>query len=70
MSNGNRPELDPAYIISVGNQNDPTLGDMVSYLKDAHDIAVYAKGLNDLDGQSFRAAIRETVIAGKDLFFP
>ena len=28
------PELDPAYMISMGNQNDLTLGDMMSYLKD------------------------------------
>ena len=27
-----RPELDPAYMISVGNQNDLTLGDLVKYL--------------------------------------
>ena len=27
------PELDPAFMISVGNQNDLTLGDMVKYLK-------------------------------------
>lgn len=67
-----RPELDPAYMISVGNQNDLTLGDMVRYLKDAQDIdviAVYAEGFKDLDGLSFSAAVREAVIAGKDLVF-
>ena len=67
-----RPELDPAYMISVGNQNDLTLGDMVRYLKDARDIdviAVYAEGFKDLDGLAFCRAVREAVIAGKDVIF-
>ncbi len=67
-----RPELDPAYMISVGNQNDLTLGDMVRYLKDATDIdviAVYAEGFKDLDGLAFGKAVREAVIAGKDVIF-
>lgn len=65
-----RPELDPAYMISVGNQNDLTLGDMLSYLKDdsAIDaIGVYAEGFQDLDGLVFIRALREAVIAGKDV---
>lgn len=65
-----RPELDPAYMISVGNQNDLTLGDMLSYLKDdpAIDaIGVYAEGFQDLDGLTFIRAVREAVIAGKDV---
>jgi acyl-CoA synthetase (NDP forming) len=67
-----RPELDPAYMISVGNQNDLTLGDMVLYLKDAQDIdviAVYAEGFKDLDGLAFSRAVREAVIARKDVIF-
>jgi acyl-CoA synthetase (NDP forming) len=67
-----RPELDPAYMISVGNQNDLTLGDMVQYLKDAPDIdviAVYAEGFKDLDGLAFSRAVRQAVIAGKDVIF-
>lgn len=67
-----RPELDPAYMISVGNQNDLTLGDMVRYLKDAQDIdviAVYAEGFKDLDGLAFSQAVREAVVAGKDVIF-
>lgn len=65
-----RPELDPAYMISVGNQNDLTLGDMLSYLKDdpAIDaIGVYVEGFQDLDGLAFIRAVREAVIAGKDV---
>ncbi len=64
------PELDPAYMISIGNQNDLTLGDMMSYLKDRDDIdviAVYAEGFKDLDGLSFIMAIKDAVNNGKDV---
>lgn len=67
-----RPELDPAYMISVGNQNDLTLGDMMNYLKDEPQIdviAVYAEGFKDLDGLAFVQAVREAVLAGKDVIF-
>ncbi len=64
------PDLDPAYMISVGNQTDLTLGDMVSYFKDRHDIdviAVYAEGFKDLDGLNFIRSLREAVANGKDV---
>jgi acyl-CoA synthetase (NDP forming) len=67
-----RPELDPAYVISLGNQNDLTLGDMLSYLKDAPGIdviGVYAEGFNDLDGLFFVRALQEAVVSGKDIVF-
>ncbi len=67
-----RPELDPAYMISVGNQNDLTLGDVLQYLKDEPDIAViavYAEGFKDLDGLFFCRAVRTAVKAGKDVIF-
>ncbi|MGD9017691.1 MAG: acetate--CoA ligase family protein [Desulfobacterales bacterium] len=67
-----RPELDPGYMISVGNQNDLTLGDLLSYLKDAPGIdviGVYAEGFNDLDGLFFVRALRDAVISGKDIVF-
>ena len=66
------PELDPAYMISVGNQNDLTLGDMLMYLKDDPDldvIGVYAEGFKDLDGLAFIKAVRDAVIAGKCIVF-
>lgn len=66
------PSLDPAYMVSIGNQNDLTLGDMIHYLKNqpAIDvIAVYAEGFNDLDGLSFVQGVREAVLAGKDVVF-
>lgn len=64
--------LDPAYMISVGNKIDLTLGDVVRYLKDAADIdviVVYAEGFKDLDGLAFSRAVRAAVIAGKDVIF-
>ena len=67
-----RPELDPAYMVSVGNQNDLTLGDLVNYLKDAPEIAViavYAEGFKDLDGLAFSRAVRSAVRSGKDVVF-
>lgn len=66
------PEIDPAYMISVGNQNDLTLGDILRYLKDdpAIDvIGVYAEGFQDLDGLAFATAVRDAVVAGKDVIF-
>ncbi|ABB37269.1 CoA-binding domain-containing protein [Oleidesulfovibrio alaskensis G20] len=66
------PELKPAYMISMGNQTDLTLGDMVTYFKDSDAvdvIAVYAEGFNDLDGLAFCRAVREAVIAGKEVVF-
>ncbi|QGY38789.1 CoA-binding protein [Pseudodesulfovibrio cashew] len=66
------PEIEPAYMLSMGNQNDLTLGDMARYFKDADDvdvIAVYAEGFKDLDGLAFCRAVREAVLAGKDVIF-
>ena len=66
------PELAPAYMISMGNQTDLTLGDMVSYFKDSDEvdvIAVYAEGFCDLDGLAFCRAVREAVMAGKEVVF-
>ena len=66
------PELDPAYMVSLGNQNDLTLGDMVNYFKSdaAIDvIAIYAEGFKDLDGLNFCRAVREAVLGGKDVIF-
>ncbi len=64
------PELDPAYMISIGNQNDLTLGDMMHYLKDREDIdviAVYAEGFKDFDGLTFIMALEEAAGNGKDV---
>ncbi|MBU1344788.1 MAG: acetate--CoA ligase family protein [Proteobacteria bacterium] len=66
------PQMRPAYMISMGNQTDLTLGDMVHYFKssDAVDvIAVYAEGFNDLDGLEFCKAVRQAVLFGKEVVF-
>lgn len=66
------PMLDPAYMVSMGNQTDLTLGDMVRYFADCDTvdvIAVYAEGFNDMDGLEFCRAVRRAVLAGKEVVF-
>ncbi len=66
------PEVDPAYMISIGNQNDLTLGDMLLYLKDEPEIdviGIYAEGFQNIDGLSFTKAVKEAVVLGKDVIF-
>ena len=66
------PELKPGYMISMGNQTDLTLGDMVHYFKTSDQvdvIAVYAEGFNDLDGLEFCKAVREAVLTRKEVIF-
>ncbi|WDP87796.1 MAG: acetate--CoA ligase family protein [Desulfobacter sp.] len=66
------PQLSPAYMISMGNQTDLTLGDMVAYFMDSDQvdvIAVYAEGFNDLDGLAFCRAVRRAVLSGKEVVF-
>jgi len=66
------PLLNPAYLLSMGNQTDLTLGDTLQYMKDRDDVkilAIYAEGFNDLDGLSFVRAVREAVAAGKEVIF-
>ncbi len=66
------PELRPAYMISMGNQTDLTLGDMVHYFKNSDRvdvIAVYAEGFNDLDGLEFCQGVKQAVLAGKEVVF-
>ncbi|MBW2658546.1 MAG: acetate--CoA ligase family protein [Deltaproteobacteria bacterium] len=66
------PQLRPAYMISMGNQTDLTMGDMVHYFVDSDEvdvIAVYAEGFSDLDGLSFCRAVRAAVLNGKTVLF-
>jgi len=66
------PILDPAYMVSVGNQTDLTLGDLVAYFADSADvdvIAIYAEGFNDMDGLEFCRAVRRVVLSGKEVVF-
>jgi acyl-CoA synthetase (NDP forming) len=66
------PLLDPAYLVSVGNQTDLTLGDLLAYLKDIDELttlAVYAEGFKNLDGLAFVRAVRQAVLKGMDVVF-
>lgn len=66
------PELDPAYLISIGNQNDLTLGDLMTYFTDHPEmdvLGVYCEGFNDLDGVNFTRAVRQAVLKGKEVVF-
>ena len=62
--------LDPTYMIAVGNQNDLTHGDMLSYFSD-HDgidvISFYIEGFRDLDGLAFAQAVQKSVANGKQV---
>jgi acyl-CoA synthetase (NDP forming) len=63
---------DPAYLVSVGNQTDLTLGDLLTHLKDVDELttlAVYAEGFKDLDGLAFVRAARQAVLKGMDVLF-
>ncbi|MBF0205128.1 MAG: hypothetical protein HQK67_12695, partial [Desulfamplus sp.] len=66
------PQLRPAYMISMGNQTDLTLGDMVHYFKSSDKvdvIAIYAEGFNDLDGLELCRGIHQAVLSGKEVIF-
>jgi acyl-CoA synthetase (NDP forming) len=66
------PQLNPAYMISMGNQTDLTMGDMVHYFKNREDvdvIAIYVEGFSDLDGLAFCGAVRQAVRNGKTVIF-
>jgi acyl-CoA synthetase (NDP forming) len=67
-----RPQLDPAYLVSVGNQTDLTLGDLLTYLKDLDELttlAVYAEGFKNMDGLAFVRSVRQAVWKGMDVVF-
>jgi acyl-CoA synthetase (NDP forming) len=64
--------LDPAFAVSVGNQADLTLSDLVRPIgdrPDIHTIGVYAEGFNDLDGLDLCGALADITKAGKTVVF-
>jgi acyl-CoA synthetase (NDP forming) len=64
------PWFDPAYMAALGNQNDLSHGDMLSYFVDnptVDIIGVYVEGFNDLDGLYFANAVRRAVCKGKQV---
>ncbi|UCG15258.1 MAG: acetate--CoA ligase family protein [Phycisphaerales bacterium] len=68
----NLETLDPDYAISIGNQIDLTVSDIVRYLTEYTDTAVfgiYVEGFRDLDGLELSRAVAKAVAAGKDVIF-
>jgi len=68
----NLETLDPDYAISIGNQIDLTLSDVVRYLDENTDIEVfgiYVEGFRDLDGLDMARAVQRAVARGKDVIF-
>lgn len=66
------PDMSPNYLISMGNQTDLTLGDMLRYFKSSSEVdvvAVYAEGFKERDGMYFAQAVREAVDNGKQVVF-
>jgi len=68
----NLETLDPHYAISIGNQVDLTMSDMMRYLEEYTDtkvFGVYVEGFRDLDGLELSRAVARAVSAGKDVVF-
>jgi len=68
----NLETLDPAFAISLGNQADLTISDLLAAMADRDDvrtIGVYAEGFNDLDGLDTIHAIERAVARGKEVVF-
>ncbi|MBU0719637.1 MAG: acetate--CoA ligase family protein, partial [Planctomycetes bacterium] len=68
----NVASLDPALAVSLGNQLDVTVSDVVRNVGDRDDIdciGVYVEGFNDLDGLAFARAVREITKKSKLVVF-
>lgn len=68
----NLPALDPTICVSLGNQVDLTVSDMLRVVAERDDIqcvGVYMEGFNDLDGLAFVRAVGEATRAGKTVIF-
>ena len=62
------PELDPRYVVTLGNQHDLTIGDYLTYLRNDPDIRVFAcyvEGFRPLDGARWLQAAAEIVESGR-----
>ncbi len=68
----NLETLNPAFALSLGNQIDVTVADMVAAIgrrDDVDAIGVYVEGFNDLDGQELLRHIAALKEAGKQVVF-
>ncbi len=64
--------LDPALAISLGNQIDLTVGDLMQAVAPRNDldcVGVYVEGFNDLDGMRFLHAVEAATASGKVVVF-
>ncbi|MBN2559771.1 MAG: indolepyruvate oxidoreductase subunit beta [Phycisphaerae bacterium] len=64
--------LDPTFAISIGNQIDLTVSDMLRATGQRDDldaIGVYVEGFKDLDGIAFVRAVEEVAATGKVVIF-
>jgi len=62
------PDIDPRYVISVGNQLDLTVGDYLTRLARDPEVRVFAcyvEGFRPLDGRAWLRAAREIVASGR-----
>ncbi len=61
-------QLNPRYVISIGNQTDLTVGDYLTYLKDDTEVEVFAcyvEGFRTLDGRRWLEAAAEITASGR-----
>ena len=68
----NLETLDPAFALSIGNQLDLTVSDVLAALAQRDDvdaIGVYVEGFNDLDGLDMLKTLRTATRAGKEIVF-
>jgi acyl-CoA synthetase (NDP forming) len=65
-------QLNPKYVITVGNQMDLTVGDYLEHLardRELEIFAVYVEGFKPLDGAKLLCAARDIVASGRSLIF-
>ena len=68
----NLETLDPMFAVSIGNQIDLTVSDLLLSIGKRDDIdviGVYVEGFRDLDGLAFLRATQEVTSRGKDVIF-
>ncbi|HWR10778.1 MAG TPA: acetate--CoA ligase family protein [Rectinemataceae bacterium] len=66
------PDINPKYVITLGNQMDLTIGDYLDYMRDDPDIrvfAVYVEGFKALDGLKTLSAAKAIVKSGRTVIF-
>lgn len=66
------PDINPKYVITLGNQMDLTIGDYLEYLRDDDDIkvfAVYVEGFKALDGLKTLQAAKAIAQSGRTVVF-